>query len=510
MNTPEDHAPEDQPHPLRRTGGPSGGEWTTWRAAAERALYGTSGVGGTGPRDDGDGSAAGNGVRAGNAAGKGVGDGNGPDLQLPGFFVRERPGAHFRTSVHASPLFAQAVARLLLYVDEALGHPAELAFVDVGAGAGELLTGVLAALPEEAAGRVRPYAVERAPRPEGLDERVVWLPELPAAAGLSGLLFANEWLDNVPVDVVETGPGGVPHTVLVRPSDGAERLGGPPEGPDAAWLAQWWPLAPGGLPATADPTLSYPEAREPEVGLRAEIGRPRDEAWAAAVLTLERGLAVAVDYAHFRENRPPFGTLTGYLDGRETRPVPDGSRDLTAHVALDACAAAGALAAQRRRRASGPADDHAVRGRTDGGRGRPDDTDVEASHSEDAAADRYAAAKYAEDGYAPGEYAQAGYTGEGRLPGGRADGGRGRPDDTGVEPSAQPVLLSQRDALHALGVHGARPPLRLASAEPAEYVRQLAAAGEAAELTDPGGLGAFSWLVQPLGGVSPPVSPPFR
>lgn len=49
---------------------------------------------------------------------------------------------------------------------------------------------------------------------------------------------------------------------------------------------------------------------------------------------------MAVDYAHVREARPPFGTLTGFRSGREVRPVPDGSCDLTSHVALDACAAA--------------------------------------------------------------------------------------------------------------------------------------------------------------------------
>ncbi|MGH3325166.1 MAG: SAM-dependent methyltransferase, partial [Streptomyces sp.] len=171
--------------------------FTTWRTAAEHALYGGA--------DDGEG---------------------------PGFFVREAPGAHFRTSVHASPLFAGAVARLLGRVDDALGRPAELAFVDVGAGRGELLTGVLAALPGEVDARVRPYAVERAPRPAGLPERITWLTDLselteltapaePAAgAGLVGLLFANEWLDNVPVDVAEVGPDGAPHTVLVRAADG--------------------------------------------------------------------------------------------------------------------------------------------------------------------------------------------------------------------------------------------------------------------------------------------------
>lgn len=363
------------------------GAWLPWRAAAERALY------------------------AATEAGAAEGEARDPDGG--GFFLREAPAAHFRTSVHASPLFAVAVARLLRHVDDALGRPDELAMVDVGAGRGELLTGVLEALPSDVATRVRPYAVEYAPRPGELDERIVWSDRLPATAERSGLLFANEWLDNVPLDIAETGPDGVPRTVLVRTSDGAERLGGPVHGPDAEWLERWWPLAPPGSPTA------------PEPGLRAEIGWPRDEAWAAAVRTLSRGLAVAVDYAHFREDRPPFGTLTGYLEGREVRPVPDGRRDLTAHVAMDACAAAGARAA-----------------------------------------------------------AGAGAGGEG---------------------CATPAVCSQRDALHTLGINGARPPLSLASSDPAAYVRQLASAGEAAELTGTAGLGAFSWLVQTLGGVPSPL-----
>lgn len=303
-------------------------------------------------------------------------------LYGPGGFYRrpEGPAAHFRTSVHASPLFADAVARLLCRVDTVLGQPEELAFVDMGAGHGELTAGVLAALPPTVSARARAYAVERAGRPEVLDPRVEWRATPPA--GVTGLLFANEWLDNVPLDVAERAPDGTLRRVLVH-ADGTERLGGPPAGPDAAWLARWWPLG-------AEP------------GLRAEIGRPRDEAWAAAVATLTRGLAVAVDYAHTRENRPPFGTLTGFRAGREEAPVPDGGRDLTAHVALDACA----------------------------------------------------------------------------LPDAR--------------------LCTQREALHALGVRGDRPPLGLAATDPAGYVRALSRAGEAAELTAPGGLGDFGWLAQPV------------
>lgn len=325
------------------------GEWRGWRAAADAALYGTG-----------------------------------------GFYRRpEGPAGHFRTSVHASSLFAGAVARLLCRVDEALGRPAGLDLVDMAAGRGELVTGVLAALPAEVAARTRGYAVEVADRPEGLAHRIEWLAEPPK--GINGLLFANEWLDNVPVEVAEVDSAGVPRLVLVR-EDGTERLGEPVAGADAEWLARWWRLA-------------------PEEGLRAEIGLPRDTAWASAVSAVDRGLAVAVDYAHTAGARPPFGTLTGFREGRETAPVPDGSCDITAHVALDACAKAGATA--------------------------------------------------------------------GALPDAR--------------------LLSQREALRALGIAGTRPPLTLASTNPTEYVRALASAGEAAELIAPGGLGDFGWLLQRVG-----------
>ncbi|MFE5484716.1 SAM-dependent methyltransferase [Streptomyces sp. NPDC056527] len=314
-------------------------QWQGWRQATEQALYGPG-----------------------------------------GFFLRpEGPAGHFRTSVHASPLFAGAVARLLAGVAEELGTD-EVAFVDVGAGRGELLTGVLAAVPEGLS--VRAYGVERADRPAGLDPRVEWTDRLPQ--GVRGLLFANEWLDNVPVDVAAVDETGAVRYVEVRAADGAERLGRVVEGPDAEWLERWWPLA--------------------EPGERAEIGRPRDEAWAAAVGALAAGTAVAVDYGHVRESRPPFGTLTGFRAGREVSAVPDGSCDVTAHVAMDACASAG------------------------------------------------------------GE------------------------------------VVTQREALRRLGVRGERPPLSLASSDPGAYVRALASAGEAAELTARGGLGDFLWLTRRVPG----------
>ncbi|MEV6116567.1 SAM-dependent methyltransferase [Streptomyces sp. NPDC052109] len=364
-------------------------------------------------------------------------------LYGPGGFYRrpEGPAGHFRTSVHASPLFARAVARLLCRVDQALGQPPALDFVDMGAGRGELITGVLAALPAGVAARTRAYAVELADRPAGLDDRITWQDAPPAA--VTGLLFANEWLDNVPVDVVEVDPAGLPRLVLVA-EDGTERLGEPVAGAEADWLARWWPL-----PA--------------EEGLRAEIGLPRDLAWTSVVDRVVRGLAVAVDYAHTVDARPLFGTLTGFREGRETAPVPDGSCDITAHVALDACAAA--LTAH-------PHSD-ALRDTA------PTALDAEAAHTTRNPAPT------------PGD----------AVPSTPPDAAHAASGTARALPPAR--LLTQRAALRALDITGARPPLALASTDPSAYVRALASAGEAAELTAPGGLGDFGWLVQTVGITDP-------
>jgi SAM-dependent MidA family methyltransferase len=64
---------------------------------------------------------------------------------------------------------------------------------------------------------------------------------------------------------------------------------------------------------------------------------------------------------------------------------------------------------------------------------------------------------------------------------------------------AEPAVVSQRAALRALGVDARRPPHGRAREDPAGYVRALATASAAAELTDPEGLGGHWWIVQPVG-----------
>ncbi|MFD0884819.1 hypothetical protein ACFQ08_09690, partial [Streptosporangium algeriense] len=100
---------------------------------------------------------------------------------------------------------------------------------------------VLALAPRELRSRLRVTCVDVAPRPPGLPEEIGWERVVPE--GVEGLVIANEWLDNVPLDVVEQTSDG-PRLVMVDPSDGAERLGDIPEEADLAWLDRWWPLGP--------------------------------------------------------------------------------------------------------------------------------------------------------------------------------------------------------------------------------------------------------------------------
>jgi SAM-dependent MidA family methyltransferase len=305
-----------------------------------------------------------------------------------GFFVRADagPADHFRTSVHASPLFASAIARLVNHVDVALGHPDPFDLVDVGAGRGELLTALHAGLGADLRDRIRLVGVEKGPRPGGLSAAIEWRHGVPDA--VAGLLIATEWLDNVPIDLAEVDEDGRLRRVLVNRATGAESLGADVDAADRMWLARWWPIQ-GAAPGT-----------------RAEVGWPRDVGWADAVGAVRRGCALTIDYGHLKSDRPWGGTLTGFRGGRQVEPVPDGSCDVTAHVAMDSIACAA---------------------------GTP-------------------------------------YT-----------------------------LVSQRLALKALGVDGARPPLELARENPAAYLRGLSSAGAAAELIEPSGLGGHWWLLHTAG-----------
>ncbi|HEY7043216.1 MAG TPA: SAM-dependent methyltransferase [Nocardioidaceae bacterium] len=283
-----------------------------------------------------------------------------------GFYLHAEPQQHFRTSVHASPLFAASILRLVR-------RSGLSAVTDYGAGSGELLTQLAHLAPDLVL-----TGIDLRPRPIDLPASIGWRHELPD--DISGLLFANELLDNVPCQVVELDPRGVVRIVEVDSVSGAERLGSEAADAETRWLDDWWPLE--------------------LAGDRAEVGLDRDEFWEDACGRVVSGMSLALDYGHLQADRPTTTTLRSYRLGRETPVRLDGTADVTAHVAVDSVAAA-----------------------------------VRAS------------------------------------------------------------VRRQRDMLHELGVSAIRPPLPLASTDPAAYVRGLAQASQAAELVDSPGLGDLYWLL---------------
>jgi SAM-dependent MidA family methyltransferase len=316
-------------------------------------------------------------------------------------FYRARPGtpaAHYRTSPHVSPAFADALVRLAARVDAAIGSPDAFDVCDLGSGGGELLAAMrgraVVVVPQLAA-RLRLAGVDVAPRPPGLADDIEWYAEMPR---VTGLLIANEWLDNVPVDVVADFPDGA--RLLQVDEAGNERPGPAASAADREWVERWAPAG----------------------ATRAEVGSSRDVAWARAVGSVRRGAALAIDYGL---DGQVDGTLAGFRDGRQVRPVPDGSCDLTAHVQFGSVAAAGA-----------------------------------------------------------------------------------------ARVGVPPLVLSQRDALAALGVDTARPATALAASDPGAYVAALADVSRRARLLDRDGLGGFTWLLQPVGidgaGLLPDAAPPSR
>lgn len=230
-----------------------------------------------------------------------------------GFYRREQPSDHFRTSAHASSLLSAAVLRVVSSATRQLDG--RITVVDVGAGGGDLL----AALAAAATDSWRLVGVELRPRPEGLPERVEWMAE--CEYGIRGALIAHELLDNIPVDVVER-VDGIWRQVLVD-DGGTESTGPVATDEQLGWLDRWWP--------------------EPQEADRVEIGSTRDAFWSDLVSRVDAGVAVAVDYA-LEPERMRHGTLTGYRHGQQVAAVPDGSCDLTAHVHFGSVAAAGEAA----------------------------------------------------------------------------------------------------------------------------------------------------------------------
>lgn len=257
------------------------------------------------------------------------------------FYGSHAAEEHFTTSVTAGNEVARAIADVIAREHARHGND-EFVVIDIGSGSGLLLEQLRARIAPE----IHLIGVDRRERPTTLDARITWrrqvidedVEEITGQDGqINGLVIAHEFLDDVPCDVVELDDSCQPRVVLVDPSTGAEELG--PRLSDSAsrrclegdpvavqsWLTAWWP-----------PTRP---------GARREIGIRRDRVWRRLTRIPRSGAALAIDYAHDRAERAAglwdAGTLKGFASGRPRRAVPDGSVNITAHVALDALAQPG-------------------------------------------------------------------------------------------------------------------------------------------------------------------------
>lgn len=250
----------------------------------------------------------------------------------------------YLTAAELHPIFGWVLARQVADVWERLGRPAPFTIIEYGAGAGTLTLAIQAGLREEHASLAA--ALRYAPV-EINEHRLGELRRRSAAAGLplvdpalleadpaAGCVLASEFLDALPVHVVEVR-GGRPrevHVGVTRHGSFEETLG-PVSGPSVEQR----------LAALGRAGIVLAE------GQRLEI-RPAVAPWAAEVgRRLAAGVVVVLDYgapeAELYGPRHRAGTLMTYrghaADGTPGAPYRDiGERDMTAHVDTTDLAAA--------------------------------------------------------------------------------------------------------------------------------------------------------------------------
>lgn len=281
-----------------------------------------------------------------------------------GFFSRGggagRAGSDFLTSPEVGALFGTLVARALDGWWDRLGCPDPFLVVDAGAGRGRLARDVLRARPrcapalryvlversatlreaqaeflpvepaELALGPAFPPEPDEAPVPvSGLGPVVAALPELPAGS-FTGVVVANELLDNLPFRIVERAPGGGWLEV---------RVGEAPEG-----FAEVLLSADDSLAAEMDGLVRWAGGdvgHEVPEGTRLPVQGGMAEWLLACGAILQRGAVIVVDYADTVEGLLARGQATWLRTYRAQRrggsPLEEpGTQDITADICLEA------------------------------------------------------------------------------------------------------------------------------------------------------------------------------
>lgn len=223
----------------------------------------------------------------------------------------------FLTSPEVGPLFGAVIARALDAWWDELGRPADFTVVEFGAGPGTLARTIAAARPRCSATwryvAVESSAVQRERHPDWV-ESVAVMPE----GGLTGVVLANELLDNLPFDL------------LVFDRDWRE-----------AWVVADGDRCTEVLRPVEQDELPAFVPRNVRHGSRIPLQR-NAQSWLSEMLEqLERGHVVAIDYcwpltamAAAQPWRQWLRTYVGHERGGHYLAQP-GMQDITAQVMID-------------------------------------------------------------------------------------------------------------------------------------------------------------------------------
>jgi SAM-dependent MidA family methyltransferase len=240
---------------------------------------------------------------------------------------------HFVTSPVLDPAFGELWAEGFRRVWTACGCPSDFEIVEIGPGDGSFAASVLDRVPGDLAAALTYRLVDISPRLRGsqhynVGDRtgVLWhrsLEEVPRIA--AGCVFANEVLDNLPVELVRSTGKQLEQAFVDVSGDGLT----------IAWRE-------------ADPAVAAFFSIEVPPGTCAEAGLEAVHLARRAARLADRGAIVFVDYGADEADllERPNGTLVCYSrDGVDDRPLErPGHKDITSHA--NWTAVGGTLAAE--------------------------------------------------------------------------------------------------------------------------------------------------------------------
>lgn len=228
----------------------------------------------------------------------------------PRGFYREYPNPeqHFRTAVMDSSSRTSLIFEEVRHQYQRIGKPKDFTVLDAGSGNARLHHELTSLITQHEL----PWHIQSHNFPDG-DLREI------QSFGGAGVVIAHELLDDIPCTIAELNEHLLPVRIDVDPLTGHEIVWGELSAQETAWLNRWWPA-----------TVSL---------ARREIGITRDQLWAKLLGLFDTGCAIMIDYCTTFSERASghfdAGTLIGYQNGRATRPIPDSSMNITAHVSIE-------------------------------------------------------------------------------------------------------------------------------------------------------------------------------